>query len=140
MACSETAPLSPSVANPLMNHESGELAADSAQRASASPPAHAEEGQCAPGAISEPMAVVHLPSDAFAAAGDRGPDWGAGQDTGAKHCACQSTTGFAASLQMLLSDSIAKNMRAAADYVAARAEALPQYLQLGGEPWREYSP
>ena len=46
----------------------------------------------------------------------------------------QSTTGFAASLQMPVSDSIAKNMRAAADYVAARAGALPQHLQLGVHP------
>ena len=86
------------------------------------------------------MAVVHLPSDAFAAAGDWAPDWGAGHDARAEADAFQSTAEFAASLQMPVSDSAAENMRAAADHAAARAEALPQHLQLGGRPWRDHSP
>ena len=77
-----------------MSRESGKLAADAAQRASALPQGHIEEGPGAPDAISEPMAVVHLPSDAFAVAGDWGPDSGAGQDTRAEVDVLSEHPGF----------------------------------------------
>ena len=52
----------------------------------------------------------------------------------------EPTAEFTESLEMPVSDSDAAVGRAAADHAEARAEALPEHLQLERRAWRERSP
>ena len=86
------------------------------------------------------MAPVTLYVDMFNVADDGEPDWSVENrvepDVGAFHGAAEFTN----SLMQPVLKCLPKKMRAAADHAAARAEALPRYLQPGARSRREQTP
>ena len=101
-----------------------------------------QEAAAAPGSASEPVAGAELPPDAFLAEDPNiGPlDWGEVSGAAEEAHAFQMTAEFRRDLLEPVSESAAADMRAAADLAEARADALPAYLQLEQEAWRQRSP
>ena len=96
------------------------------------------EGGGAAGSATTPPANVQEPAVAFT--GDDDVDWsGPGEDGEPGAGAFEPTAEFSADLEAEVSGDTEANIRAGAELEAARADALPPYLQRERQPWREQS-
>ena len=96
------------------------------------------EGGGAAGSATSPLTDVPLLQDAFS--GEIEVDWdGPGEDGEPGADAFEATAEFRAELEAEVSGATEANIRAGAEHEAARADALPEYLQPERQQWREHS-
>ena len=96
------------------------------------------EGGGAAGSATSPLTDVPLLQDAFS--GEIEVDWECpSEDEEPRADAFEATAEFRAELEAELSGATEANIRAGAEHEAARADALPKYLQPERQQWREHS-